>query len=488
MPPNTDFYTGDEWKIMPSKTKDILNIIRVICSNFMLFLSGVATSFLLPKILPQDEYGLYKIFNLYVTYIIVLQFGIVEGIYIKYGGKSIDEIDSREFSGYVKALTMFQTIVGIIIAVCSLIFLRGDYKFIFFALAFDVVIVNITNLYQYLSQAVQRFSELSRRNILKAVLTVIGVLGAWCVGLKYSVSYKAIVILVIAINFILLMLYFYSYRNITFKKTAINKTVIFEMMKSGFPLCLANIISTLILAMDRQVVSLFFTTAEYALYAFAYSMLTLVLTVVSSISIVLFSVYKKKAKDKLLNEYNQNVGLISILVSLMGLVFFPLVIIIDKFLPVYHESLSIFRIIIPGLMISSPISIVMHNYYKSLDENMAFFKRSVFILILSLAANIFAYYAFGTMYAISYASVIVMIIWYLTTEYYLRKNYGINSVKSLLYILVMSVIFYGCSMFENFILAIGLYLLTWLVITVVLFKNEIIDMFSVMIKKKDSNG
>ena len=137
--------------------KNVINIAKVVLSNFTLLLAGIVTSFVLPKIFSLEDYGCYKIYNLYSTYIIVLQFGIVEGIYIKYGGKDLNDIKREEFSGYFKSLLVLQSLFVILVFVFSISLLPDNTKFIGIALAINILIVNITNLFQYLSQAIKLF-------------------------------------------------------------------------------------------------------------------------------------------------------------------------------------------------------------------------------------------------------------------------------------------------------------------------------------------
>lgn len=435
---------------MRIKNKNLMNMLKVIFSNLTLLLTGVVTSFVLPKILSVEGYGYYKIFNLYLTYVILLQFGIVEGIYIEYGGKKLSDIEQEEFSGYLKTLFVIQVALAGVIIVFSSFFLQSHLQFIGIALAVNVVIINLTNLYQYLSQAIEHFTELSVRNVIKSILMLVAVLIVYLMYRRFSYAdYKLYVILLIAINATLLMWYLKTYKVISFGKGKIRLLKAMELIRIGFPLCMANIISSLILTLDRQVVSIFFSTTDYAIYSFAYSLLTLASTVVTSIAVVVFSMFKQVDEIILIDNYQKNIDLVSVLVCGMGTIYFPLNIFIRNYLPAYEGSLDIFRIIIPGLMISSSISIVMHNYYKVLNYNFVFLKKSVIILFVSFIANMIAFYLMGTMSSISYTSVLITVVWYVFTEKLLKEKYDISTKGNLLYLIIITIMFYTCSLFES---------------------------------------
>jgi hypothetical protein len=86
----------------------------------------------------------------------------------------------------------------------------------------------------------------------------------------------------------------------------------------------------------------------------------------------------------------------------------------------------------------------MHNYYKILGKSTAFFFKSVVALGVSFVFNIVAYIAFGTMEAISVASILALLVWYVLSEWGLKKSCK-SSVKPLLYIIVMCALFYLCA-------------------------------------------
>ena len=84
------------------KAKTYKSILKVASSNLIYLLSSILVGFLLPKIIGVTNYGYYKTFTLYATYIGLFQIGIVDGIYLKYGGKTYDELDKSTFNFYSK--------------------------------------------------------------------------------------------------------------------------------------------------------------------------------------------------------------------------------------------------------------------------------------------------------------------------------------------------------------------------------------------------
>ena len=128
------------------------NVAMVAFSNILTILSGVLAGFVLPKIMGVTDYGYYKIFTLYYTYVGILSFGFVDGIYLLFAGKNYDSLDKNKFLLFTRFMCIFQIIITIIITGISLIFIKSYYGFIFMFIGIGLITNNITSYYQYISQ------------------------------------------------------------------------------------------------------------------------------------------------------------------------------------------------------------------------------------------------------------------------------------------------------------------------------------------------
>ena len=296
-------------------------------------------------------------------------------------------------------------------------------------------------------------------------------------------NYYWYIIIVIAILYILMIWYINTYKDITFGESYCFKEKIYEAKQYvliGTPLLVSNLIGTLTLSMDRQVVSIFFDIATYGVYSFAYNIMNLVITAVSAISTVLYPTLKRLNKDNIEKSYYLMTTVIAILGAFVLCSYNVLIPFINKFLPDYTESLNILYIIYPIILLQTMITIVIHNYYKVYEMTLDFFKQSVIVLIISFIGNIFAYYLFKSTQAISFVSVIVMIIWYIISEKRLlikfdEKKYS----KNIFYIITMIILFY-INNTSNILKNIILFNIEFLVVTIIVYWNEFKN-----IRKKD---
>ena len=382
--------------------------------------------------------------------------------------------------------------IAIVAGCISLTTLEGDLKFIFICLAFYMFTANVTNYYQIISQITNRFTELSIRNGIQSGLTCVSLVILWIIHAISGnlLSYKIYTIIYTSISVILMMWYVFTYRSITFGqkiKLHCSFKELLSFFAIGFPLLIANLCSSLILAIDRQFVNALFDTDTYAIYAFAYNMLALITTALAAISTVLYPTLKRTSHDALKNNYSLLNEAILVIVFICVIIYFPLCWFIPWFLPKYTDSLPIFRIILPGLAVSSSVTIIMHNYYKTEGKELMFFIKSIVILALSAAANIAAYLIFKTTISISIASIAVMLVWYVGIEEYFIRKYKVIWAKNLTYMIIVAGGFYLITIWNNwwatmliyFAFLVGTtYLFYWKDINKIrgkLFKKESID-------------
>lgn len=469
------------------------SLFLIIISNGMTMIAGVLSGFVIPKMMTLDSYGLYKIYTLYVNYLPLLHFGLSTGIYLKYGDMSYENLNKSYFRYYFRLLIVSQSIFSIFMIIIAFISNVSNYTFIIVSLSVTLLASNITNYFQLISQITERYKEYSYRNIIQSVLNIVITLFFYLMYWKidYILDYKIYLLVLIFIQVILAIWYIVSYLDIVlgpiYDKP--NRSEIISLYHKGFILIIAGLVSQLILNLDRQFVSVLFSNSQYALYAFAYNLLSLMTTFINSISTVLYPMIKRQNIQKLVDSYNLFSKIILIGCSLLISAYYILDFIINNYLPVYIESLSYLYLIIPTMIMSSLINIVMHNYYKALDKENVFFLLSIFVLAISVTANLIAYAFIGTMQSISIASVLCMLIWYVLAQVFLYSIFKFKYRKNAIYLLLILAIFYilGTLSFPFYILFI-VYLLIWFIITTIIYKEEITILIKYIKNIKRSRG
>ncbi len=433
------------------------NLFFVAFSRLVSLASNVIVGLLLPKMFSVTDYGFFKVFTLYAVYTALLHFGFVDGILLKLAGVGYSELNKGRLRAYTQFFMRFELIIALIIILFDIFVFEGDYFFIVIMLAINMVVVNITTYYQFLSQAVQRFGEYSAKSLIVSFAKLIFVCILFVIYLLdiTVISYKIYLVGLCLLDFLMAVWYIVIYREITFGKGMPIRDLkrdIFDIFKTGIVLTLAYQVSHLVLALDRQFVNILFSTEIFAIYSFAYNIVAMISTMISSVSIVLLPMLKKSTNDYIVKSYKKCVVIVSIIASSALLSYFPLAAFIDWFLPNYHDSLEYIAIVLPAFLFTAIVSVVMFTIAKVLDMNFSFFKDSCVVLVLGLIANALAYSYFESPKALSYASLFVMAIWFLIAGLRLKNKTEVKVNKEFIYLSVISFCFIMViKLFSNYV-------------------------------------
>lgn len=430
-----------------NKKRLLCSISQVMVGRIAVLLSGLVTGFVLPKVLGVTDYGYLKIYTLYTVYTSLLHCGFVDGILLKYAGRSYEELDFRELRSCSQFFIFFQLVLSGILCATSFTTSNPKYRVIICALGAQLFLNNVTTYYQFLSQATQRFKEYTARSILqaisKALLVVIMLVGSKVGALEPSFSLY--LLLVNAIDAVLLLWYVATYREITFGARVPFRScrpIFQELFRLGFPLTLAYQTAQLVFALDRQFISVLFDTAIYGIYSFAYSIVHMVSQIISSASTVLLPSLKQLPKQKIEHYYPITLNIVMMIAGAALIGYFPLEKIIQWYLPEYITSLSYLRIILPTVIYTCCISVVMFTFYKIENRCSLYLKVCCTVLCLGFLMNFIAYKLAGTPQSISWASVITVALWFALAGRNLASRGTYLHARGLIYILLLSAAFY----------------------------------------------
>ena len=109
------------------------DIIKVITGNLVSLLSAIFVAFIFPKITSLTDFGYYKTFTLYISYVGLLHFGFCDGIYLKYAGKDSKQLYGDKFRFFCLFIICMEFAISIILILFSSFFVVEDMKFLFYA-------------------------------------------------------------------------------------------------------------------------------------------------------------------------------------------------------------------------------------------------------------------------------------------------------------------------------------------------------------------
>lgn len=430
--------------------KEIDNAIWVITANIICLLLSLITGILLPKFVSTGTYAYYKTYTLYITYAGLFHFGMINGIYLKYGSYSYEDLPKHKFVLYSRILMLEQLIVQLILF-SALFLLRGfcSATISFFFIVLNIFSININTYYSLINQFTLRFRRDSIIQLLTNVFNSIIIVILLLFKNDNAVLYLSGVTLV---NLTITVVWVLLNKEITYGHADFNKTGFTDIkafVKSGLFVMLSEFAGLIILGIDSIFVNLFFSNYEFAVYSFAISVISILIQLISLGTKLIFPYLMRTRKEKLGNVYES----LSIVVVWICAVLMGLLLIcnygIKSFINTYEASIPIIRCLGIVVIFRGLIELVCGNMYKVMGLVKEYWKNNLLALILGFTTDLIAAVIWKNIMAIAIASVVSFSIWYCITTAFFSKKLGFKSAKIIGNVALIIALFEICASIGN---------------------------------------
>lgn len=448
-------------------------ILQVIIANIINLVISIGNGFLLPKFLSVESYAALKTFLLYTSYIGALPLGYVDGIYIKYGGKTISEIDAEEFTKEKRILSFLQ--LGITLPIVLIAFLIGDSNLLFMAIS--ILPMNMMFFFKFVYQATGEFKEYRRITNLSSILVfTLNLFLLFIIRTDFSLWYIGIHV---AISFVVWV--YYENRNKSARIS--NKISLKEMwiclsenIHLGIIIMLGNFMGVWITSIDRWFVKILYSVAEFAYYSFAVSMLRLINVVITAFSVTLYNFFCKKPGD-------EEIALLRKIVLVIGAVIiaiiFPLEFIIQAYLEKYIYAIPIIKALFMAQFVLIEINAVYLNLYKAFNLQKRYLIRMIIVTMTAFLLNGMMGYVWNDIIAYAVATLLTAFIWLVLCQSDLPE-YKMSHTEWL-YLLLTLPVYY---LTNNFNMWSGMFIYgAWVIVATFLFFPKEVKQLLVMFIK-----
>lgn len=461
---------------MDVKKQNMKNVAMVISSNILTIVVALFTGFILPKELSISDYAYYRVYLLYISYAGFFHLGFVNGIYLKYGNLNLEQIPKKVFRAYSWFMLGLQLIV--VVALTAVLF-GGSFfmdtnKVIAYAFVIiNIPLVNIKWFYSSINQFTKRFVIDSYVTYLQNVLNLVMVL--LIVGFKWY-DFKYLLVITTIINLVCMIITMQQNRVLVWgKKEQMSEVEIPSLIKGGFFLMLSEFVGIIILGIDSIFVEHLFSQTDFAMYSFGVSVISVIYTLISAISNLIYPYLVRVTEEKYAEYYTLMSDVLSIVSIFSMLAFYVAEFIILKWLDKFTPSIAIVSILFGTIIFRTVIMLVCGNYFKVLKLIKEYTKNNIFAIVMSFALNVGAYVLFKDYRYIAIASLLSFIIWYIVTDAIFIRQLKIpmsGCMRRYICIAVSLLVFYGTIGMEP-IPAFFLYFVAACVICLLCFYKQI---------------
>ncbi len=347
----------------------IVKLLYATGANLLSLIVSLLTILLIPKFFGADieQYGYFKIYLFYFSYIGFFHFGLCDGIYLRDGGKNYSELDRPLCSSQFLLLSASQLIIALAVSVIGLFFAENaEYRFIFITMAINILIVIPRTMLSYFLQATNRIKEYSWVTALERVVFGLSMVAVFLIGIR---NYKLFIWADIFGKALSLILAVAFCRDIVFSKAASFRAGLFEALTNisvGIKLLFANMASMLITGIVSWGIQMQWSVETYGKISFTLSVSNFILTFISAVALVLYPALRRKEGSELLGIYTKLRD--GLMLPLLGclILYYPMELVLSAWLPQYAESMRYMAILFPVCIYATKMTMLIGTYMNVL--------------------------------------------------------------------------------------------------------------------------
>ena len=428
------------------------NVIISITAQIISLAVGFVLNLIVPKFIDGYQYAYWQTYTLYVSYVGILHFGLLDGLVLRYSQYDYEELDKERLRSQFKLLLAFTAVLTVLTTAVSLLACKDVTQIVVILVSFGIVTKNLVTYSSYSFQITNRIHKYAILIIAQRLFYGVIV----CVLLLCKVNdfywYCIADLAGDAISFTLATffnrgMYFGKSLRLkeAFKETKIN-------VAAGIILMISNWSAMMIINGAKMIVQWRWDELVFGKVAFAFSLANLFLTFITAASVVLFPSLKRLDKDKLPSLYKNIRDVLSPLLLLCLIFYFPGCWILGKWLPNYAPSLTYLGILLPIILFTSKVNLLTNNYLKAYRKEKAMLAVNVISVALGAVLFIVCAYALNNLIAMLACIVGVVAFNAVLSEIMVLRTIKVKIIKDFIIEIIMVV---------GFILAVQLLEFWW---------------------------
>ena len=349
-----------------SGRKFAANLIISLAAQAVSIITSFVLGFIVPKFIDEYQYSYWQIYVLYVGYTGVFQFGLLDGLVLRYSQYNYDEIDKPRVRSQFNILLAFNAVCTIAGCLISSFFIDSHVTAVIVVLvSVGITVKNIFGYTSYTFQITNRITQYAGLIIVQRATYALIVIILLACGVNDFYWYCIADLLGDA--FCSFVWSFFN-RGMYFGKIYPAAEAFKECWRnvsSGMMLMVANFSSILLISAAKMFVQWNWDELVFGQVSFSFSVSNVFLTFVTALSVVLFPSLKRMNEGDLPEVYKKIRNAVSMLLFFVMIFYFPGCWILEIWLPNYSESLVFLGVLLPLIIFSAKVNLLTNNYLKA---------------------------------------------------------------------------------------------------------------------------
>lgn len=423
-------------------------MVAMLAQGISLILSFLI-SFIVPKMLDVEAYSYWQLFIFYITYVGFFHFGLNDGVYLKYGGLNLDEMDKNLVSGQFKILLLMQAAVIVVaLPVIGVADMEMERRIVWFFVLSYMLIFNLSNYLAYIFQAANLTKWYSYSVILDKLFFMAAVL---CLLIMKNKMFRVYILFYVCGKLLCLIYCIMKGRAFIFCRCTDKKSVLEEVKNSisvGIKLTLSSMASMLILGIGRFVIDSHWGILVFGKISFALSLTTFILAFIQQVSMVFFPILRRVGDEKQIQIYQMMRAFCFFVMPLVYIAMIPGKMFIEAWLPKYAESVYYLGVLLPICIFDSKMNMIFNTFFKVLRKEKDLLKVNAVSFCLSGILSVVGAYIFNSYWFVIISMVVSVMFRSIVSERKISRNFGIGAARQIAYEMAFAVVYMAASILD----------------------------------------
>lgn len=421
------------------------NIGLSVSAQAVSFAVSLLTGLVVPKFIDEFQYAHWQAYILYVGYVGILHFGIIDGLVLRYARYDYDQLDRKAVRSQFHILLLLDTIIAVFVGAIFQLTSTGYMKEVSLYVAIGIVTKNLFTYSSYQLQMTNRIKHYAGVVVSQRFLYGILVVGLLLLKVNNFAWYC------IADLFCDIVATAYAFgcskelyigRDLE-KRAAVKETLV--SASAGVFVLIANWSSNLLIGSGKMIVQWHWDELLFGKMSFAFSISNLFLTFVSAISIVLFPSLKRTNPEELPGLYMKIRSAVSPVLFVVLLFYFPGSWILSKWLPKYQTSLVYLGILLPIIVYTTKVNLLTNNYLKAYRKERLMLYINLFSIAIGIGLYSLSAFGFDNITMLLICIVAVLMMRSILSEIAVTRLIHIRLYKEFIIEGIMTVVFLVCA-------------------------------------------
>jgi O-antigen/teichoic acid export membrane protein len=404
----------------PGVPKIARDVATLVVGSFLAAIFGALVVFVIPRITTVEDFGYWRVFLLYASYVGFFHLGFGEGALLDWAGRPMASLH-HEVRPSVIFLIGQHLVLLVPIAILVVFLLPPRLRFVALAVLAFALLQNTELVLQSSLQAAQKFAPVA---VAMAAPTGLFLAFAGVAALRVKPDHRILIGSYFMGWLIVLGYLWHTVHPFQTRSTISAWTIGKRYILMGWPITLSNAAFGLVQTSDRFVLSSTVSIYQFAQYSLAASTMMVPVTLIAAIARVFFPHLAAMEKDRHPEVYRQAARMMVLAWSVLLPYYFVIDLFVHRFLQAYIPILPVAGILLLGSLFLAVIQILHGSVFNLYGKQKHFLIYAVAAVAVSLGLVFGAVAVFHSLRLVAAMQVTALGMWWLFNAWRLRAISG----------------------------------------------------------------